>query len=333
MKRPHWPDRWDERKGTIYYRPRSSEREKFSGQYYFRLGRTEAEAFATWYRLIERTPVPRTIREAIGMYKATDRFAKLSANTQRDYVRTLNNIEAVFGDVAPDHVLAPDVGRYLDTRPPVTANRERSVFSTVMRLCVRRGATNHNVIGDLERNAEQPRDRYVDDVELDRFYQGYCTYELRARIDVLILTGARAGQIRQLTRFDWDGEGLKVPRAKGGRAVRYRGPNLQRVIEEMLEVRKGRRKNSEFLFPNRNGDMYTADGWRTIWQRAMAKYVADGFERFQERDIRAKVASDSDSLLDANERLGHQSTTTTKRVYMRGTQNVTELQRGRLREE
>ncbi len=50
-----------------------------------------------------------------------------------------------------------------------------------------------------------------------------------------------------------------------------------------------------------------------------------GYERFQERDIRAKVASDSETLMDAHERLGHQDTSTTKRVYRRGVQNVTTL--------
>ena len=59
----------------------------------------------------------------------------------------------------------------------------------------------------------------------------------------------------------------------------------------------------------------------------MAKYEADGHERFQERDIRAKVASDSETLIEANERLGHQSTSTTKRVYRRGVVNVTELRK------
>jgi hypothetical protein len=40
-------------------------------------------------------------------------------------------------------------------------------------------------------------------------------------------------------------------------------------------------------------------------------------ERFQERDLRAKVASDSDSLVEASERLGHANTAITQRVYRR----------------
>ena len=40
-------------------------------------------------------------------------------------------------------------------------------------------------------------------------------------------------------------------------------------------------------------------------------------QRFQERDLRAKVASDSDSLIEASERLGHADTAITQRVYRR----------------
>ena len=40
-------------------------------------------------------------------------------------------------------------------------------------------------------------------------------------------------------------------------------------------------------------------------------------ERFQERDLRAKVASDSDSLIEASERMGHADTAITQRVYRR----------------
>ena len=40
-------------------------------------------------------------------------------------------------------------------------------------------------------------------------------------------------------------------------------------------------------------------------------------DRFEERDLRAKVASDSDSLIEASERLGHADTAITQRVYRR----------------
>lgn len=124
---------------------------------------------------------------------------------------------------------------------------------------------------------------------------------------------------------DWDGTGLKIERAKGGRTVRYVGPELKEAIAQAIALRKGKAAQSEYLFPNRSGYAYTADGWQTLWQRAMKAYGDSGNTRFQERDLRAKVASDSDSLMDAHARLGHQDTSTTKRVYVRGIQDVPTL--------
>jgi len=40
-------------------------------------------------------------------------------------------------------------------------------------------------------------------------------------------------------------------------------------------------------------------------------------ERFHEHDLRAKVASDSDTLQEASDRLAHSSTQTTKDIYRR----------------
>ncbi len=52
-------------------------------------------------------------------------------------------------------------------------------------------------------------------------------------------------------------------------------------------------------------------------------------ERFQERDLRAKTASDSDTLEEASARLGHASTAITQRVYRRKPVRVRPLLPGR----
>jgi integrase len=61
------------------------------------------------------------------------------------------------------------------------------------------------------------------------------------------------------------------------------------------------------------------NGFDSLWQRFMGKILADTnvSERFQERDLRAKVASESDTLIEASERLGHADTNITQRVYRR----------------
>ena len=59
----------------------------------------------------------------------------------------------------------------------------------------------------------------------------------------------------------------------------------------------------------------------------MAKVEAGGIERFQERDLRAKSASDDADLESARRRLGHTSEQITRTVYRRKGEVVQPLKR------
>ena len=63
----------------------------------------------------------------------------------------------------------------------------------------------------------------------------------------------------------------------------------------------------------------SVDSEYSPWQRFMDKVMNEtrATERFQEQDLRAKVASDSNSLFEASEPLGHADTAITQRVYRR----------------
>ena len=92
-----------------------------------------------------------------------------------------------------------------------------------------------------------------------------------------------------------------------------------------MRTHHGEAPRSAYLLCTRQGNQYTADGFRAIWQRAMRKHIDHGWERFTEHDLRAKVASDSESLHLAQARMGHQTPNTTSRVYRRGPQVVSVL--------
>lgn len=72
-----------------------------------------------------------------------------------------------------------------------------------------------------------------------------------------------------------------------------------------------------YLIRNRGGKQYTTSGFKANWQRLMSKAVKQGIKHYTFNDIRAKSASDSASLQEASQRLGHTSTAITDRVYMR----------------
>jgi integrase len=90
------------------------------------------------------------------------------------------------------------------------------------------------------------------------------------------------------------------------------------------------------LFVTRENTAYikedsSANAFDSLWQRFMDRVMKETKvkDRFQERDLRAKVASDSDTLQEASQRLGHADSAITQRVYRRKPVRVQPLIRGK----
>jgi len=330
VKKSGWPARWEQRGNRIMYRTTKAQREQHGWPLRLKLGYDETEAYRTYYQLMGKgIVVPRTIGDAINIYIASDKFACLKPKTQIEYRRSLKRLGAMFGDIAPGDWLPKFGYDYLEatTDSPVQANRDLATFSNVMKVCVRAGVIARNLVGEVERNRESPRDRYVSDDELAAFLT-HCSPKLKLWFDLKLLTGLRQGQMRALRMSDWrDGE-LWVPAAKRGRNNVYGGPGLAQTVKAIVDEYHGETPRSIWLFCTRSGTQYSSSGIQSIWVRAMRKHVEAGGLAFTEHDVRAKVGSDSGSLAEAQERLAHQSASTTNRVYRRGPQRVSVLDKG-----
>ena len=314
----HWPLRWTTKGGSIYYRTTAADRHQFDGQTWFRLGRTEKEAFAEWWKRKPEEAAPKTMTALIHRYKET-RLPELAPKTQKQYKAALKLLEAVFGDMAPRSILPVHVYDYRALRPRVAGNREVAVLSAVMTYAVELGCVERNLVREVKRNPEPARKRYVEDAELEEFLT-HCSAFLKAYVGLKRLTGVRQGQLLAIRLSDWDGERLRIPATKGGKDAYYRGDGLKEAVEAFLAIRKGHALRSMYLFATRKGQRYTGDGFRSIWQRRMDKYLADApegetRERFTEHDIRAKVASDDPD--NAQKRLQHRSAAMVRTVYDR----------------
>jgi integrase len=248
--------------------------------------------------------------------------------TQHDYTRAIALLRPVFGHMAPSGLKPRHVYAYMSQRPHVAANREKACLSAIMTECVRWGAVDRNLVREVKRNKETPRDRYVSDGEVDAFLE-YANPMIRAFVALQLCTGLRQGQILGLRRSAWDGSRLTVAGPKGGKTVVYSGDSLSSAIDAILALGKDKTTTSAlYLLSSRMGSRYTPDGFRAIWQRCMSAYIEKtGAEGFTSHDLRAKVASDSADLITASARLGHQSMSTTNRVYRRRPIEVTALSR------
>lgn len=319
----HWPLRWTTKGGSIYYRTTAADRDRFDGRTWYRLGHTEEQAYATWWRLKPEEAAPVTIDALIFRYRKA-RLPKLAPATQRQYTAALTLISAVFGAMSPAALKPVHVYDYRERRPAVQGNREVAVLSAVMTYAVELGCVDRNLVREVKRTEERPRQRYVTDAELAAFLT-HCSPFLRAYVGLKVMLGIRQAQMLAIRLADWDGARLRVAATKGGKDAYYQGDGLAEVIDACKALRSGEGVRSMWLFSTRRGGRYTSDGFRAIWQRAMRKFVEDGGERFTEHDLRAKVASDDPA--NAQDRLQHRTAAMVRTVYDRKPAEVSVLRR------
>lgn len=314
------PKRWAFKHGAFYYQVPKQDRHLWEGKSWFRLGKTEAEAFQTWFARIHHPGKLERMSEIFDAYYL-DEVSKLAESTQESYRFYLAPLRVSFGAMRPADIQPIHAYRYLDGRPPVAGNRELSVLSRALTFAVRKGIVDRNVLrGQVDRNSERPRKRLPSAPELESFLVG-ASDTLRHYVALKRLTGLRRGQLLALKWSDWDGQKLSVSASKGGRDVHYHGVALEKVVDAIL-------RRGEYLFVTRDGRGYSPNGFSSIFKRHMANYVNKGGDRFNEHDIRAFVASQAETLEHAQALLGHQDSRTTNRVYRRGPVKVEVLSGG-----
>lgn len=306
--------------GAFYLQVPASLRGRFDGKKWFRLGRTEAEAYRTYFERMgtEVSPV-NNMEQLFDEWYAQYVMVELAPATQEAYRHYLKPLRAAFGHMRPSSVRPVHAYQYLAGRPRVAGNREVSVLSKALSFAVRSGLIERNLLrGQIERNPEKPRSRVPSASELESFLDG-ASDTLRHYVALKRLTGLRRGQLLDLKWSDWDGETLTVRAAKGGRDTHYSGAALSMALDQI-----GRRGNH--IFVRRDGERYTPHGFSSLFKRRMEAYVERGGERFNEHDIRAYVASNAETLEHAQALLGHQDSRTTNRVYRRGAVKVQVLE-------
>jgi integrase len=251
-----------------------------------------------------------------------------AARTQEDYRRHSAKLKQAFGHMLPDEIEIADLYAYHEARKaPVQANREITVLGVIYRHAIRwRAATRIPVQGFLFAE-ERPRDRLVTGRERRLFAAHYCPNWLRAYILLKYLTGRRQGELLRLGKFSVQRAGLAVRITKKRRERELLiewTPRLRAVVDYIVEKLR-RSPSSLMLFHGERGKPVTARALKSVWQRAMTRWEADGNTRFWEHDIRAETASDAGNDERARELLDHENVRTTRRVYRRGDSKVKPL--------
>jgi len=335
------PARWKIEHGAVFYQVPTGLEDRWDGKRKFRLGATLPEAYKEWAARLESVDQAKTIGALLDRY-ALEVIPKKAVRTQVENQRAVRSLRAVFG-AAPLTWLRPQhVYQYADKRKatPVAANRAIDVLSHAFTMAVMWGYMDrHPFKGEVRLEGEKPRERYVDDWELieclalaSKRKKG-SVLVLQAYIRIKLLTGLRRGDLLRLTSTALQQDGIHVTPSKtqgstGKRVIIEWSPELTSAVATARAVRPV--DISPWLFCTRKGEGYfnedkgTASGWDSMWQRFMERILAETNvkERFTEHDLRAKCASDAESLEHARALLAHADSQLTQRVYRRRPERV-----------
>lgn len=254
-----------------------------------------------------------TFAHAAKQYRAKC-LPRKSLKTQRDQEKQLDTLLAAFPHALLDEIDPQHIAQYRDKRSAkVSANREIALFSHLWNWSREQGYTNKaNPTQGVRKNQERPRERYVSDEEYNAVWEK-AEPALQDAMDLALLTGQRPGDVFNWKLSDLRDGYLHVLQAKTRKPLRI---EISGELADVIERIKGRPRNAtgNWLVQTEDGQRLTYAMFRKRFEKAREAAGAD----WQFRDLRAKSASDSETLAEAQERLGHESSRTTRRHYRRG---------------
>lgn len=278
------------------------------------LGPDRIEANRKWadYEAGEQTntfpAVARLYREAV--------FPGLKPSTRTHYESSLRNLElylkkTTLAQIQPKHVKA-----YIRKRSKKRAALfEKKVLSGLFNWARSEGHTDAQnpcqgvkfSKGEMKGISSGQRDRYVTDEEYAEVHARGDAI-LQDAMDLALLTGQRPSDILKIARPHMRDGVLWITQDKTGATV---GVRIEDELERVLERILARKRPSMYLISDRHGQRIKYNALNTRFRKAR------GNADWQFRDLRAKAATDSPTLKDAQLLLGHETETTTAGVYRR----------------
>lgn len=250
-------------------------------------------------------------------------FPTLARRTQVDCLRHVQTLKDLWGDVPADQLTARMIGQWMNGGPAhgkIQRGKIVSVLATMYKYAVGEWfIVDSNPTRDLRFPKAKHRTRYITDEEFSAV-KAIASHRLRAAMDLALLTGQRQGDLLKM-RWDHIDVNERLIHLRQGKTGKRFAIRITEPLEEVL-VRCKRMTPAlprAYVLRTKDGERYTSEGFRAMWQRTIKKAVAVGAikEPFTFHDIRAKCASDHADINKAGNLLGHQNVSMTKAVYDR----------------
>lgn len=327
-----------------FYRVPPGLESEWDGKKKFPLGRVLHEAYAVWAQRLKSKIDADTVSDLLDRY-LLEVVPRKAPKSRIENARHIKLLRIAFGRVPLADMKPQQVYQYVDRRKgKVAAHREIEVLSHAYTKAVEWGLIDrHPFKGEVRLTGEAPRTRYVEDWEIveclsiDPRQKKGSVRAIQAYIRIKLLTGMAQGDLLRLQPArQFRDDGIHVQRHKtrgttGKRTIYEWSPDLRAAVAMALSARPV--DISPWLFCTRCGECYIneatgeARGWRSMWQRFMARVMAETEikERFTEHDLRAKAGSDAESLEKARAMLAHADVRMTERAYRRKPERVKTL--------
>ena len=317
------PARWRFKHGAYYYRVPEDSRDLWDGKTEFRLGKTRSEAYKTWSERLEYLSDARNMSELLDRY-TIEVVPTKAHKSQESNLISIRRLRPVFGELPIDSIRPKYAYRYMDMvakkHGETSANRDFEVLSHALSKAVEWGFADRNPVkGEVRKYSIKRRERYVEDWELEASMK-VAGPVLRAYIVLKLLCGLRRSDLLQLKIENLREDGIHARTSKTGAFLVIEWTaELQEAVDLALASRP--KDIVPWLFCTRRGDCYvkengTANAFDSLWQRFMKRAIDKTalVEKYQEKDLRKKTASDM-PLAAAQKLLGHTTPNTTKRHY------------------
>lgn len=294
------------------------------GRYYYgrrqlALGPDFRAALRKYAELHSGYAEPGTFADAADAYrKAPDGLRARAPKTQREYSRQLDVLVSVFGPMRLDRIRPADVREFVraasERQPgtkrggPIAATRMKALLSAIITFARERGLSDAPNPCAGVRGKKSERGVYVQDADLAAVL-AHCDAPTATFLELAYRTGADASVVLRWTLADAQDGALRVRRSKTDArvAVAIEGP-----LKAILDGLARRPVASMFLVADEQGRPFTLQAIRRrFWK---ARRLAGS--SWQIRDLRAKTASDAETIEAARALLGHAHETTTA-IYRR----------------
>lgn len=348
------PARWKISHGAYYYQVPPGLESAWDGKKTFRLGKSLPEAYRAWADRIGSMDRASTIAQLLDRY-AMEVIPTKKPTTRAGNALAIKTLRKVFGDQPLDDITPRHIYLFVDKRRKkktsedgkitgglTVAHREVEVLSHAYTKAVEWGYLDHHPFkSEVRLEGEKARTRYIEDWEIvecltlaSKQKKG-SVHAIHAYMRLKLMTGMARGDLLRLTAANIKDDGIHIRRHKtadstGKRTIYEWTPELRAAIEMAKQARPAL---SPFLFCNRRGKGYINEetgechGWDSMWGRFMDRVLKETkvIARFTEHDLRAKCASDAETLEHARALLSHADARTTEAIYRRKPERVKPL--------